>query len=121
MAIVIVGFFVVKAKQYYDNTYVGSDYYLQVPANQSITVDTWESGGYTIRGKQYKFTAYNENGEEKIVEFSITDDGKKDTTTDILLLEPNTYIKVNASKNRVISWKIINKKDVPEKALKAMK
>lgn len=117
IAIIIVGFLVVKLKQYYDNTYVGTDYYLQVPSDQDMTVDIWESNGYTIKGKKYKFTAYNESGDEKIVEFAVTDDGKTEIKEGDLL-QPNTYIKVNASKNRVISWKVIKEQDVPKDVLK---
>ena len=114
--IVIVGIFTVILKQYYDNTYVGSDYYLQVPSNQDTTIDEWQSNNYTIRGKQYKFMAYNENGEEKIVDFDITDDSKAIESKE-QLLQPNTYIKVNASKNRVITWKIVQKQDIPDTVL----
>jgi uncharacterized protein (TIGR01655 family) len=115
--IVIVGIFTVIFKQYYDNTYVGSDYYLQVPSNQDTIIDEWQSGSYTIKGKKYKFTAYNENGEGKIVKIDITDDNKA-IESEEQLLQPNTYIKVNTSKNRVISWEIVQEQDIPEAALK---
>jgi len=118
--IIIVGIFTVIFKQYYDNTYVGIDYYLQVPSNQDTTIDEWQSSNYAIRGKQYKFTAYNENGEEKIVEFNITDDSKA-IESEEQLLQPNTYIKVNASKNRVITWEIIQEQDIPKTILNVIK
>lgn len=119
IGIVLALVFVVIFKIYYDNTYVGIDYYLQVPSNQDTTIDEWESGSYTIRGKKYKFTAYNENDESKTVEFSITDDRKDLKESD--LLQPNTYIKVNASKNRVLQWSIVQEKDISEKILKKIK
>ena len=117
--IVIIGIFTIIFKQYYDDTYVGSDYYLQVPSNQDTTIDEWQSGNYTIRGKKYEFTAYNENGEEKIVKFAITDNNKA-IESEEQLLQPNTYIKVNASKNRVITWGIIEEQDIPKTILNVM-
>ena len=122
VAVAIAGYVVMIAKTYYENTYVGRDYYLQVPADQSTTIDEWQDGGgkYTIRGKQYKFTAFNENGEEKIVEFNIMDNIKP-IEKESQLLQPNAYVKVSASKNRVINWKIVEEQMVPTSILEYIK
>jgi uncharacterized protein (TIGR01655 family) len=116
-AVLVIGVLVVKGKEYYDNTYAGSDYYLQVPSDQDTTIDEWQGGQYTIKGKRYKFTAYNEKGESRTVEFDITDSGNNDITEE-QLLKPDTHVKVNASKNRVIGWEIVAEQDIPETALK---
>lgn len=116
LGIIIIGFIAVQCKKYYEDTYVGSDYYLQVPSDQDTTIEEWQGGQYTIRGRRYKLTAYNKNGEFTIAEFSITDASNTGITEE-QLLQPNTYIKVNASKNRVISWGVVKEQEIPQKAL----
>ncbi|WP_461246819.1 YxeA family protein [Treponema sp. R6D11] len=120
LAILAVGFVAIKGKQYYDNTYIGKDYYLQIPADQSTKMDTWESGGFTIKGKRYEYTAYNEQGETNLAFFSVTDDEDRNIT-EKNLLKPNTYIKVNASKARTLTWRIVQEGDVPPAALEYIK
>ena len=117
LAIIAISFVSIRAKEYYDETYVGADYYMRVPSDQDTTIEEWRSGNYDIKGRKYEFTAYNEKGEPKVVKFSITDDAEKITSED-QLLQPNAYIKVNASQKRVISWSIVEEKDVPKSALK---
>ncbi|MCL2860182.1 MAG: YxeA family protein [Oscillospiraceae bacterium] len=116
LGVIILVVLVIIFKQYYDNTYVGSYYYVQVPSNQDTTIEEWNDaskGTVMVKGKQYQFTAYNENGEARVVEFSI-----RNVENEASLLQPNTYLKVNASKNRVIGWQIVQRQDVPEAALK---
>ena len=113
LGVIIVGFITVQFKTYYNNTYVGSDYYVKVPSDQDTTIEEWKGGQYDLKGRRYKFTAYNENGEARVVEFDIYDVESEEN-----LLQPNTYLKVNSSKNRVISWKTTKKQDIPEAALK---
>lgn len=119
--IALIGFMVIKAKNYYDSTYVGNDYYLKVPANQDTKVEEWNDATgkvVMVKGKRYNFSAYNDKGEAKKVEFSIK--SYDDTISSDKLLQPNTYVKVSASKTRVLGWKIIKVQAIPQTALAAI-
>ena len=103
-------------KQYYDNTYVGYNYYLKVPSDQDITLEQWQSGSYIITGRQYSFDVYNEKGKSKTIRFSINDNQGEITEED--LLQPHTYVLVNTSKNRVIYWNRVTAEEIPKEVLR---
>ena len=112
--VVAVGVF---GKQYYDDRYVGADYYTMVPLDYDMTPDTMYSmnGGVVGTGKEYKLTAYNEQGEAKDVEFKVTgEDSAK-------YPQPGTYLYVQASKQLVVGWEVISEQDVPAGALAKIK
>jgi uncharacterized protein (TIGR01655 family) len=117
LVIALVVFGIIKFKQYYNDTYVGSFYYTQTPSDQDTSIEERKEGAYQIRGKDYEFTAYNENGENKLVKFSIIDN-IREIESEEQLLQPNTYLKINASKNRVINWEIVEEQEIPEVVLK---
>jgi uncharacterized protein (TIGR01655 family) len=110
--LIVIGFVGIKGKEYYDDRYVGTDYYLQIPVDQDMTLETMHSnnGEDVGTGKEYKLIAYNEDGESKTVEFSVYGD-------ETALLKPGTYLKVTASNQIVLKEKIISREEVPDQAL----
>ena len=104
-------------KQYYDDRYVGADYYTMVPLDYDMTPDTMYNmnGGVVGSGKWYKLTAYNEQGEAKEVEFKVMGEDSASYPP------PGTYLYVQASKQLVVSWSVISEQDVPAGALAKIK
>ncbi|QIK57804.1 YxeA family protein [Erysipelothrix sp. HDW6A] len=101
-------------KQYNDGRYAHDDYfYYKVPADQSTEIEDLfdDSGKIVDKGKEYKFIAISENGEEREVTFTIqTKDSEK-------LLQPGQYLKIAMSKELSLSEKIISESDVPKSVL----
>ncbi|CAM4270492.1 YxeA family protein [Erysipelothrix inopinata] len=115
--VVLVIFGSIKVKQYYDDRYVGSDYYTRVPADQSTDPEPLydDSGKEVDTGKEYALVSYNEKGEKRVLEFSYrTEDSSK-------LLQPVQYVKVSASKQIVVGQEVVKESDVPESVLKYLK
>lgn len=112
-ALALVAFVAVKGKEYYQNRYVGTDYYAVVPQSESIELVTLydDSGREMGKGREYALTAVNEQGEQRVAEFSVhTDDAAK-------LLQPGEYLKISMSKTIVVKHQVINKAEVPETVL----
>jgi len=101
------------AKGYYQDHYVGSDYYTMVPANFDVTPQPLydKDGKAREMGKIYVLTGYNDQGEAKELEFSVRGDSSSDYPG------PGTYLKVVSSKYLVNGWSVTDKADIPEKAL----
>lgn len=109
--IVIIGFGAIQAKTYYDSRYVkDADYFVYIPMDQSTEIEDVldDSGNVVDKGRSYSFVGLNEKGESRKLEFSYT---TKDTSK---LLQPDTYLKVSASKTIVLGQTIISKNEVPE-------
>ena len=104
-------------KQYYENRYVGSDYYTMVPLDFDITPEMiyTMNGGEAGLGKSYNLTAYNEQGESKKVEFNVM--GEDSTNYP----QPGTFLLVKASKQIVLNWNVIEESNVPADALLKIK
>lgn len=115
--VVLVIFGSIKVKQYYDDRYVGSDYYTRVPADQSTELEPLydDSGKEVDTGKEYAFESYNDKGEKRILKFSYT---TEDTSK---LLQPGQYVKISASKQIVVGQEVVKESDVPESVLKYLK
>ena len=121
IVIIVVIILVVAAaifgKQYYDNRYIGKDFYTMIPLDYDIT----SKPIYDMSGKEqigtgveYKLTAYNDKGESKTVEFTAMDDSED-------IPQHGTYLKVNASAQLVLKWDIVKESDVPSGALDKIK
>jgi len=123
MAAVLLLAIAVWGKQYYENRYVGADYYSMVPLNYDMTPsamldkDGKETGP---TGITYNLTAYNNQGEDKAVSFTVYDPdsgysrGEKQP-------QPGTYLWISASKQIVVRWDVTDEHSIPEKALKRIK
>ena len=104
------------AKGYYENRYVGSDYYAMVPSGFDVTPEMLRSmsGEETDPGKEYVLEAFNERGDAKTVEFFVYE-GRR------VFPQPGEYLYISASPQLVLSWKIIAEADVPAQALDHIK
>lgn len=108
--VVLVAFW---AKGYYNDRYVIADsFYTQIPLNE-VNEDSWllDSNGNPVEeGKRYSLMGYNQSGMPR--EVSFTKRGKAED-----YYAPGTYIRVDVSKTLEIGLDIVQKQDVPEKAL----
>jgi len=117
ISLVVVALIVVAGaiwgKNYYQDRYVGSDYYAMVPMDFDTTPQTMydRDGNPTDTGKIYILTAYDDQGNSKEVEFPVYGD---DPST---YPQPGSYLWVSASKQLVVNWKVITVADVPATAL----
>jgi uncharacterized protein (TIGR01655 family) len=104
-------------KRYYDDRYVGSDYYAIVPLDFDMFPETLYSmkGEDVGLGKKYKLTAFNEEGEAKEVEFEARGEDMRRYP------QPGTYLLVSASKQIVLTWRAVEEDEVPEKAREKLK
>ncbi|GHU09861.1 hypothetical protein FACS189431_8530 [Alphaproteobacteria bacterium] len=116
VAVVAVGAFF--GKQYYDDRYVGSDYYTVVPADYDITpqMQYTDNGEEMALGVVYNLVAYNAQGESKDVKFTILD---KDSgwVTSGEYVQPGTYLLVQLSKQLMVGWGTISEDQVPTEIL----
>jgi len=123
VAVALITMVAVWGKQYYDNRYVGSDYYAMVPLDYDMTPvamrnkDGKETGDYGIN---YTLTAYNEQGESKTVSFTVYNPESAYSRGEIQP-QPGTYLWISASKQIVVRWKATIESDVPENVLKLIK
>jgi len=101
------------AKGYYEDHYVGSDYFTMVPMNFDTTPETlYDRNGKAMEmGKIYVLTGYNDQGTAKELEFTVRGDSSSDYPG------PGTYLKVISSKYLVNGWSVTDKAGIPEKAL----
>jgi len=108
---------VLWGRQYYNDRYVGSDYYAMVPLDYDITPETIYSmkGADMGLGKLYELTAYNEQGENKAIWFSVMGEDMSKYP------KPGTFLYVKASKQLVVGWNVIEEGKVPVKVLDLIK
>ena len=112
LAVILIAPIAVWGRQYYNDRYVGTDYYTMIPLDYDVTPETIYSmnGEEVGPGVKYKLTAYNEQGESRIVEFTVYEDSGK-------IQPPGTYLWVSASKQIVVNWGVTEESKIPEKAL----
>ncbi|MDR0249262.1 MAG: DUF1093 domain-containing protein [Oscillospiraceae bacterium] len=106
----------VWGRQYYNDRYVGADYYARVPADYDVTPETLysDSGEDVGLGKVYSLTAYDPQGEPRTAEFIVHADRSA-------LPQPGAYLYIGASRQIVLSWSLINEGDIPPAALEKLK
>ena len=115
IVLIVVAVVVVAAaifgKEYYDNRYIGKDYYTVVPADYDVTLGPiyGMSGEEEGTGVDYKLTAYDENGESKEVEFTVMEGDD--------LPQPGTYLYVSASVQLVVKWNVTDESSIPAGAM----
>lgn len=101
------------AKGYYNNRYVASEtYYTQVPTDE-VNKDSWlvdDEGKKEIKGKEYNLIGYDKEGNKRAFSFS-----KQGTAKDYYA--PGSFIKISASKTISVGETIVNKDEIPSKAL----
>lgn len=112
LLVIGIGFGVISGRNYYNDRYVGKNYYLQVPADQDTKLEKLydRNGKVADKGKEYKLTGFDKNGNEKQLDIIIR--GKEED-----LLQPGEYLRVEASKQIVVGEERINRDKIPKKAL----
>jgi len=103
----------VWAKGYYEDHYVGSDYYTMVPMDEDLTPQPlYDRNGKVMEtGKIFVLTGYNDQGVAKELEFTVRGDSPSDFPG------RGTYLKVISSKYLVNGWSVVDKAEVPAAAL----
>lgn len=113
-AVVVIGVAgAIWGKGYYEDRYIGKDYYAMVPSNFDMTPEPLydDKGKSQDIGKLYKLTAYNEKGEAKEVEFTVR--GGDSTKYP----QPGEFLLVSVSKQLVVKQSVISESSVPNAAL----
>ena len=113
LGVILIAAIAVWGRQYYNDRYVGADYYTMIPLDYDVTPETiYSMNGEDVgTGVKYKLTAYNEQGESRVVEFTVYEDSGN-------IQPPGTYLWVSASKQIVVNWGVTEESKIPEKALK---
>lgn len=108
----LIAIFVVKAKNYYNGRYVGKSYYAMVPSDQSTNAEMiYDDKGDEIgKGIKYELKSYDEK-KERILVFTVYKEKPEE------LLQPGTFLEIEASDKIVLGEKIIKREDVPEDIL----
>ena len=117
VAVLVVGA-AVWGKQYYDNHYVGSDYYAMIPLGFDTTPEPLydNKGKAQTTGKIYEIMAYNEKGEAKKAEFS--EQGNKASD----FPQPGAFLRISISNDAtVVGWGYAQESEVPGKVLEQIK
>ena len=115
VVLIAIGIF---GKQYYDNRYVGTDYYTVVPFGYNMEPKQARSSSGEDMGSaiEYNLAAFNEAGEAKLVSF-IVYNPESGFSREEEQPQPGTYLQVNASKQLVVGWSVIDEGAIPKKAL----
>ncbi|MCL1846898.1 MAG: YxeA family protein [Coriobacteriia bacterium] len=119
LVVVAVG---IWGKQYYDDRYVGTDYYAVVPLDYNVTPGPRPSmDGRADMGPavEYDLVAYNDKGEAKTVNFSVYSP-ESDYYRGEPMPQPGEYLRVSASKQLVVGWRIVDVGDVPAGVLELL-
>ena len=103
----------VWAKGYYEDHYVGTDYYTMVPMDYDLTPQMMHKmdGSNAGLGKDLELVAYNEKGEAKDVVITVKGDDPS------AYPQPGTYLNVKASKYMVNGWSVVSENEVPSSVL----
>ncbi|MDR0514172.1 MAG: YxeA family protein [Coriobacteriaceae bacterium] len=117
LAIAMIAAIATCGRQYYQDRYVSSDYYAQVPASYDTVPETIfsDNGEDLGPGKRYQLTAYDAEGGEKTVFFTAYAPGSLMEGARELP-KPGEYLLIEASKTLVTDWRVIDKADVPQGA-----
>jgi len=105
-------------RRYYNDRYVGADYYAVVPSDYDMTEwPLYSSSGAEIgTGVTYRLVSYDENGEAKDISFTVYSP-ESGLSRGEIQPPPGTYLCVSASKQIVLRWRVIEEEEVPAAAL----
>ena len=105
-------------RRYYTDRYVGTDYYSMVPLDYDISQKPQYSmsGGEIGTGVVYGLAAYDANGEKKNVSFTVYSP-ESGLSRGEIQPKPGEFLRVSASKQIVLRWRVIEKNEIPGAAL----
>lgn len=104
------GFIGYKTWTYYQDTYVGKTYYARIAQNVPYQAIKDADGKVFDNGYSFKIPAYDTQGQKKIAEFTVY---QKENPYPV-----GTFLKITASKKRVIEQTKISGREVPRNARK---
>jgi uncharacterized protein (TIGR01655 family) len=112
----------IAGRRYYQNRYVGSEYYTMIPADYDVSPETiYGADGVDMGlGKEYTLRAYDEAGQAKDVSFNVYAPGGT-IASSAELPKPGEFLKLNASRDLVLNWHVIDESQVPATALSKIK
>lgn len=104
LSVALVAFGTFKGYEYYNNRYVGTDYYYKITAADQPLEQKSELDGTP----EYKYTilAYDKNGKSHTITFRRSSPYPE-----------GTYLRVTASQQLSLSELVVERQDVPAKAL----
>lgn len=112
IAIVGVGFLGYKGYAYYNDRYVGEDYYAQIPLEEQPIVAIKNDAGKDYgRGVIYHITGYKTDGTTRKFEITLITEGEYKEGAPYPL---GTYLKLNASKQIIVQTTKITKNEIPD-------
>lgn len=113
VAVGLLGFGSYKAWNYYQETYVGEEYYAVIkeplPAETTIKDMSEQEIG---KGYQYVVDGYTVNGKQKKIDFEVITTGEYKNGE---AYAAGTAFKIEASKKRVIKKAVIDQEEIPAK------
>ncbi|ALS02104.1 hypothetical protein ATZ33_12140 [Enterococcus silesiacus] len=116
LALVILGLLFYKGFDYYQSTYVGIETYALVPETVPTKIETKDDSGELVKNSQdkqlysydYSLNGVTKKGEKRSLKLSITD-------LEPQPLIPNSFIKVTASKKRVLDEPVqVSENELPD-------
>lgn len=112
----IVGVGAYYAGNYYNDRYVGEDYYTKIPSNTNLELEDIkdQEGVVQATGYEYKLAGYNTQLQKRTLEFSQHATKVED------LYQPGTYLKISVSKQIVLSEEVVNASAVPTQILELL-
>lgn len=100
----------VWGRNYYESRYVGADYWAQVPYSYDITPrELLDANGEPVGdfGTDYTVTAFNEAGEQRVLEFTARGDNAA------AMPQPGDFVWLSASDQLVVSQRVVPEAEVP--------
>jgi uncharacterized protein (TIGR01655 family) len=104
--------------RYYESRYMGEDYFAVIPLDYDMTsVPQYSMKGREVgTGINYTLAAYNGKGEPKTVTFTVHDIDSRVSFGE-RQPQPGMYLRISASKQIVVRWRVVEQSDIPETAL----
>lgn len=109
----VIGFMGYRAYGYYQDRYVGEEFYGKIPEDATIDLETIYDfqGNPQDMGHEYSITGYNQDGETRTLEFTVYSDNVEG------LYPAGSYVKAEASKQLVVGQQMVSREEVPAAVL----
>ncbi|MGX7263440.1 YxeA family protein [Enterococcus crotali] len=116
LALLVIGLIFYKGFGYYQSTYVGTETYALIPETVPTRSETKDDSGALVKNSHdqqlysydYSLNGVTKKGEKRTLKLSITDLDPKP-------LIPNSFIKVTASKKRVLDSPVqVSENELPD-------
>ncbi|MCL1797638.1 MAG: hypothetical protein FWG24_04930 [Eggerthellaceae bacterium] len=113
VSLVLLSAFALVAKQYYNDHYVGSDYYAMIPTDYDVSPQAIPDGNIDMGpGVEFELPAYNEEGEVAVLSFRVFSP-ESDFYHGDDMPQPGDYLLIKASKHLVVGWDFVEENKIP--------